>query len=157
MSNPADVEETIKIRVLLVDDHEPFLRVATEFLQRHHELVVVGAARGGEEALAQAQALHPQIILLDLNMPGLSGLETIPHLRDMLPEVGIIALTLLDPRTYRQAALAAGAEDFVSKANLTTDLLPAIRRVMQIVRPRQEYTDYPVLLVDEGRSSGSIH
>jgi two-component system nitrate/nitrite response regulator NarL len=150
MSNPADVEEAIKIRVLLVDDHEPFLRVATEFLQRHHELVVVGTAREGKEALALAQALRPQIILLDLNMPGLNGLETIPHLRVMLPQTGIIALTLLDPRTYRQAALAAGADDFVSKANLTTDLLPAIRRVAQTVWPRQEHTAHPVPLVDEG-------
>jgi len=88
----------------------------------------------GEEAIVYLRDdnnIKPCVILLDLNMPGLSGLETIPRLRDMLPEVGIIALTLLDPRTYRQAALAAGAEDFVAKANLTTDLLPAIRRVMQ--------------------------
>jgi DNA-binding NarL/FixJ family response regulator len=140
MFNPADLEEAIKIRVLLVDDHEPFLRIATEFLQRHHELVVVGTAREGKEALAQAQALSPQVILLDLNMPGLNGLETIPRLRVMLPQAGIIALTLLDPRTYRQAALAAGADDFVAKANLTTDLLPAIRRVAKIVQPRQEPT-----------------
>jgi two-component system nitrate/nitrite response regulator NarL len=143
MSNPTDVQEAIRIRVLLVDDHEPFLRVATEFLQRHHELVVVGAARGGEEALAQAQDLRPQVVLLDLNMPGLSGLDTIPRLRAMLPEVGIIALTLLDVNTYRQPALVAGADDFVSKANLTTDLLPAVRRVTQTVRPRQEPTERP--------------
>lgn len=138
MSNPTDLQEAIKTRVLVVDDHEPFLRVATGFLQRHQELVVVGAARGGEEALAQAQALRPQVVLLDLNMPGLSGLDAIPRLRAMLPQVHIIALTLLDVNTYRQPALAAGADDFVSKANLTTDLLPAIRRVMQTVRPRQE-------------------
>jgi DNA-binding NarL/FixJ family response regulator len=141
MSNPTAFEEGPKIRVLLVDDHEPFLRVATDFLQRHHELVVVGTAREGEEALAQAQALHPQIILLDLNMPGLNGLETIPRLRVMLPEAGIIALTLLDVNIYRKPALAAGADDFVAKASLTTDLLPAIRRVAQTVWPRQEPTE----------------
>ena len=130
MSNPTDLEEGTRIRVLLVDDHEAFLRVATEFLQRHQELVVVGTARGGEEALAQAQELRPQVILIDLRMPGLNGMATIPRLRVMLPEVGIIALTLLDPNTYRRAALAAGADDFVAKANLATELLPAIRRVV---------------------------
>jgi len=68
-------------------------------------------------------------------MPGLSGLETIPRLRAMLPEVSIIALTLLDAKVYRQAALAAGADDFVPKANLSTDLLPAIRRVAKTDQP----------------------
>ena len=138
MSNPTDLEEGPKISVLLVDDHETFLRVATEFLQRHDELTLVGAARGGKEALAQAQDLRPQVILVDLNMPGLSGLETIPLLRAMLPEAGIIALTLLDAKVYRQAALAAGADDFVPKPNLSTHLLPAIRRVVQTGQSEQE-------------------
>ena len=138
MSNPTDLEEASKIRVLLVDDHEAFLRVATEFLQRHDELTVIGVARGGEEALAQAQDLRPEVVLIDLNMPGLGGLETIPLLRAMPPEAGIIALTLLDPKVYRQAALAAGADDFVRKADLSADLLPAIRRVVQTGQPEQE-------------------
>ncbi|MFQ5858346.1 MAG: response regulator transcription factor [Anaerolineae bacterium] len=138
MSNPTDLEKVPKIRVLLVDDHEAFLHIATEFLRRHDELTVVGVARGGEEALILAQDLQPQVILVDLNMPGLGGLEIIPRLRSMLPEVGIIALTLLDPKAYRQAALAAGADDFVPKANLSTELLPAIRRVAQTGQPDQE-------------------
>jgi DNA-binding NarL/FixJ family response regulator len=131
MSNPTDLEEEdVKIRVLLVDDHEAFLRVATEVLQRHHELDVVGVARGGEEALAQAQALRPEVILIDLRMPGLNGMASIPRLRAMLPQAGIIALTLLNPNAYRRAALAAGADDFVSKRKLRTDLLPAIRQAV---------------------------
>jgi len=97
-----------------------------------------GPARGGEEALTQAQNLKPEVVLIDLHMPGLSGLETIPRLRAMLPEVSIIALTLLDAKVYRQAALAAGADDFVPKANLSTELLPAIRRVAQTGQPQQE-------------------
>ena len=124
-------EEASKIRVFLVDDHEVFLRAATEFLQRHDDLTVVGVARRGEEALIQIQDLRPQVILVDLNMIGMCGLETIHRLRAMLPEAGIIALTLLDPKVYRQATVAAGADDFVLKANLSTDLLPAIRRVAQ--------------------------
>jgi two-component system nitrate/nitrite response regulator NarL len=135
MSNPTDLEEASRIRVLLVDDHEAFLRAVTDFLRRHDELAVVGVAYGGEEALAQAQSLQPQVILVDLNMPGLSGLETISRLRVMLPEVGIVALTLLDPSTYRQAALAVSANEFISKANLSSDLLPAIRQAAKTVWP----------------------
>ncbi len=132
-SNWADLEDSFKVRVLVVDDSEAFLRVATEFLQRQHELTVVGAICGGEEALAQAQDLQPQVIVIGLDMP---GLETIPRLRKVLPSVGIIALTLLNDKAYRQAALAAGADDLVSKAALTTELLPAIRRVTQVSRSR---------------------
>lgn len=119
------------ISVLLVDDNPTFLRVLTRFLlqQYQDEVRVVGTASCGMAALARAQELRPRVILLDLAMPGLPGLNTIPRLRTMLPDVGIIALTLLDPNGYREAALAAGANEFVAKATLATDLLPAIRRV----------------------------
>lgn len=119
------------ISVLLVDDNPAFLRIATRFLQVHDDILVIGAAGGGEEALALAQDLQPDVVLIDLAMPGLSGLATIPLLRAMLPEVGIIALTVLDIKSYRQAALEAGANDFVPKASLNTDLPPIIRRVAQ--------------------------
>jgi DNA-binding NarL/FixJ family response regulator len=119
------------ISLLLVDDNPAFLRIVTRFLQQQDDLMVAGAARGGQEALALAQDLRPDIVLIDLAMPGLSGLETIPRLRAILPQVGIIALTMLDTNSYWQAALAAGANDFVPKASLDTDLLPAIRRVAQ--------------------------
>jgi DNA-binding NarL/FixJ family response regulator len=125
------------ISVLLVDDNPGFLRIATRFLEQHDDVVVVGAAGGGEEALALAQDLEPDIVLVDLAMPGLSGLETIPRLRAMLPGVGIIALTMLDTNSYRQAALAAEANDFVPKASLDTDLVPAIRRVAEGEAGRQ--------------------
>ena len=117
------------ISVLLADDNPAFLRIATRFLQQHDDIVVVGAAGGGEEALALTQDLQPDIVVIDLAMPGLSGLETIPRLRAVLPEVGIIALTVLDTNSYREAALAAGANDFVPKASLDTDLVAAIRQV----------------------------
>ena len=132
------------ISVLLVDDNPRFLRIATRFLQEHDDVVVVGAAGGGEEALALAQDLQPDIVVIDLAMPGLSGLETVPRLQAMLPKVGIIALTVLDTNSYRQAALTAGADDFVPKTSLDTDLLPAIRRVAQTARRRQRLADKSV-------------
>jgi DNA-binding NarL/FixJ family response regulator len=133
MPNRADLKDSLKIRVLLVDDNEAFRRVATDFLQRHDELIVVGVICGGEEALAQAQDLGPQVILIGLDTP---GLEILPRLRNMLPDVGIIALTLLEGNAYRQAVMAAGADDVVRKAELTTELLPAVRRVTQADRSR---------------------
>jgi two-component system NarL family response regulator len=69
------------------------------------------------------------MMLIDLAMPDLPGLLAIPRLREAQPGLGIIALTLHDTEGYRQASLKAGADDFVAKARLTDDLLPAIRRV----------------------------
>ena len=120
------------ISVLLVDDSPRFLQAATRFLQEHcaDDILVVGAAEGGEEGLNQARRLQPRVVLLDLCMPGMSGLDAIPLLREALPKTCIIALTLFDTDTYRQAAMKAGADGFVPKAALTSDLLPAIRRVV---------------------------
>lgn len=119
------------ISVLYVDDHHLFLRLATRFLQEQGdgEITLAGVAHNGYEALSQAQALRPHVILLDLAMPGLSGLEVIPRLQAILPEVAIIVVTGHKAEWYREVALAAGADDFVAKASLTTDLLPAIRQL----------------------------
>ena len=102
---------------------------------KHGDVDLVGTAGGGVEALSKAQKLRPQVILLDLAMPDLPGLEIIPRLREVVPEMRIIALTMLDTEEYRKAALAAGADEFVPKADLNTDLLPAIRRVVGVGRP----------------------
>lgn len=127
------------ISVLVVDTNPSLLRVLTDFLQEHSQnaVVVVGTARGATEALAQAQALLPQVILLDLQVPGLPCLEMIPRLRGMVPKAGIIALSLLDAKVYKEAALAAGADEFVGKATLGTDLLVAIRRVARSIGPKE--------------------
>lgn len=128
------------IPVLLVDDNPAFLRMATRFLQEHcgSVVVVAGVAGGGEEALVKAQDLQSEVVLLDLAMPDLPGLEVIPRLRAALPEVGIVVLTLLDVAAYRQAALEAGADGFVSKATLGADLLPAIQQAVQARSSRRK-------------------
>jgi two-component system nitrate/nitrite response regulator NarL len=121
-----------KISVMLVDDEPTFLRIAQLFLETHYgqEIDILGTARSGEEALSQAQLLAPQLVLIDLNMPGLSGLQTIPLLRILYPEMRIIALTLNDSEKSRQAVIGVGGNDLVSKTLMGTDLMPAVRRVM---------------------------
>ena len=131
MSYLSDQSDLLKTRVLLVDGNEDFRLVAADFLRRHQDLVLVGALDESDQALLQARDLQPDLILIDLDTGALHGVESIPRLRRQLPGVSIIALSLWKGSAYRQAALAAGADEVVSKADLTTDLLPAIRRVMQ--------------------------
>lgn len=119
------------IRVMLVDDNPVFVRATTQFLEAHEDMAVVGTARGGDEALEQVGELRPQVVLIDLAMPGLSGLATIPRMRHEVPDVGIIALTVMNSPGFREAALTAGADVFVPKASMRTDLLPAVRALAQ--------------------------
>ena len=120
-----------KIRILLVDDSIPFLDIAASFLSDHEGLIIVGTAQNGDEALSQAADLHPEFVLLDINMPGLSGIETTPYLRQILPGADIIVLSFQNSETYKEAALVAGADDFIPKDTLTYALIPAIHRVFQ--------------------------
>jgi CheY-like chemotaxis protein len=126
-----EIKETA---VLLVDDSPDFLKVASRFLRLLPGLRVAGVADGGYAALAQAAMLKPDLVLIDLNMGDLSGLEAIPRLRALLPEARIIALTMMEASSHRQAALDAGADEFVTKARLETDLWPSIEQVMQSPR-----------------------
>ena len=120
-----------KIRLLLVDDSITFLDNIAGFLAEFKDLVVVGTAHNGNEALSLAADLQPDVVLLDVNMPGLSGIETTPHLRQILPGAGIIILSFQNSDIYEEAALVAGADDFIPKDTLAYSLIPAIHRVSQ--------------------------
>lgn len=120
-----------RVSVLLVDDNTTFRNVAAKFLKTLPGLSVAGTAVGGLDGLAQAQALRPDLILVDLQMRDLDGLSLIPQLRALLPQTNIIALTLLEASAFRGVSLAAGADEFVDKATMFADLWPAIERVRQ--------------------------
>ncbi len=128
MPNPTCTEESPGVHVLLVDDNQDFLRAATDLLRRNIDMVVVIAIGGGEQVIVQAQSLRPQVVLVGLDTPNLMSLDTISRLRMRLPEAIIIVLTMLSGDTYRRAVLFAGADEVIAKANLSTELLPAIRR-----------------------------
>ncbi len=118
------------LKLLLIDDNPTFLRAATQFIQRHKYLVVVGTS-SWQDGLHLAYDLQPDLILLDLMMPGQSGLGLIPMLRTALPRTGIIVLTLHTEESIRRQVECAGAHGFVAKSQLTTDLLPIIQQVYQ--------------------------
>ena len=139
MKHPTDLEERSKIRILLIAGNPTFRPVVTRFLERCGELNLVGTVWGSDKVLAQALDLRPQVILLDLDTSDRTGLATITNLRAALSGVGLVALSLLGADAYRQAVLAAGADDLVLKRNLRTDLLPSIRRAAQDGRNGQKH------------------
>lgn len=119
------------IRILLVDDSPYFLKAASDFLQYQESLTVVGTASGGNEAISQSQDLHPDIILLDLNLAHSSGLKLIPILKEKLPGTKIIVLTMMEASMYRDAALQAGADGFVNKSIMSETLAGTILDAMK--------------------------
>jgi DNA-binding NarL/FixJ family response regulator len=117
---------TNPIRILLVDDSPYFLEAAREFLNLHESLTVVDTATEEQDAIAKSLATRPDVILLDINLGYLSGLELIPIFRQNLPQVKIVALSMMDPGSYRAAALQAGADEFVQKSRMHHELIPAV-------------------------------
>lgn len=116
------------IRVLLVDDHALFRSGVRSLLQRHAEFAVVGEAADGVEGIKRAQQLKPDVVLLDLNMPGMSGVETLQLMQQDCPDTAIIMLTVSEESQDLGAAMRAGARGYLIKNIETEDLLRAIRR-----------------------------
>lgn len=117
------------MRVLLVDDDPGFRGTLRHLLADRGEAVVVGEAADGEEALRHAAALHPDVVLMDLGMPRMNGVEATRQLKALRPEVAVIIITVHDDEVYRRTALAAGAEAFLVKKTLGVDLWPTLLRV----------------------------
>ena len=122
---------TETIRIILADDHA-ILRAGLRLLiNSQDDLMVIGEASTGAEVLAEAEKLQPDLVLLDLNMPGIDGLTALPRLRKLLPDGKILILTMHDDATYLREALQAGAAGYVLKKAVDTELLMAIQAVMR--------------------------
>jgi len=118
-----------KIRLLLADDHAILRAGLRMLLEAQPDMAVVAEAADGEEAVRRAHATHPDVAVIDLTMPGLSGVETLQRLRRELPAVRLLVLTMHDDPAYARVAQAAGAAGHVIKDSESAELLAAIRAV----------------------------
>jgi DNA-binding NarL/FixJ family response regulator len=117
-----------KIRLLLADDNETVLAELRQ--QLGNEFEIIGAVEDGEEAISAVQQLDPDVLILDMSMPVLDGLQAAARLRDARCRTKVIFFTIHEQHEYVSAAFAAGASGYVAKRHLT-DLVPAIREVFQ--------------------------
>ena len=118
-----------KIRVLLVDDHPIVREGIKSALSKRKNISIVGEAATGEEAMVKARKLSPDVILMDINMPGLSGLETSRRLRKSVPDSKILAVTMHENREYVLEMTQLGARGYVFKDSSPSELLRAIEAV----------------------------
>jgi DNA-binding NarL/FixJ family response regulator len=122
------IDEDNMIRVLLVDDQSAVRRGLRVRFQLEPDMQVVGEASTGREALTLAQALTPDVVLLDIEMPGMDGIEATAALRTVVPLSAVVILSIHTDRQTRMRAQAAGAVAFVEKRGTTDTLLSAIRQ-----------------------------
>ena len=119
------------VRLLLVDDH-PNVRTGLRMLfQSEPDMVVVGEVNGGEEALEAVQTLHPDVVIMDVAMPGMNGIEATRRIKESSPETAVLALTMHEDEQYFFAMLHAGASGYIPKRAAPDDLVSAIRVVAE--------------------------
>ena len=130
---------TEAIRILIADDHPIVREGLATVLNQEEDLEVVGLAENGLEAVARARKLCPDIILMDLQMPEMDGVEAIQKIKEEAPDIGIIILTTYDAEDYIFRGIEAGARGYLLKDSTPGEVLKAIRSVHKgesLIQPR---------------------
>ena len=130
-----------KIKVLLADDHPVFLSGLKSILVKEEQLEVIGEVNTGEDAVREALNKQPDIVIMDVNMPILDGIEATKKINQSCPSIKILILTMYSDEAYLKEALRIGASGYVLKKAVDTELLAAIKTVL-----RGENYIYPTLI-----------
>ena len=120
-----------KVTVLLVDDHEGFINAALRHFRRFDWLEVVGTAANGLQAIERSEALRPQVVLMDLAMPEMGGLQATRLIKSQDDPPYIVIASHFDDAEHREHAQRAGADSFVSKLAYIQDVMPLLERHLQ--------------------------
>ena len=120
----------MKIKILIADDHHVVRKGLVFFLQTQPDLEIVGEASNGEEALKLATSLQPHIVLMDLSMPVLDGIEATKELKKQAPHIQVMILTSFSDQDHVIPALEAGASGYQLKESDPDELVAAIRKLM---------------------------
>ncbi|RPE80867.1 response regulator [Vulcaniibacterium tengchongense] len=120
-----------KLTLLLVDDHPGFIGAAMRHLRKLDWIEVVGTAGNGIEAIAQCETLRPQVVLMDMAMPEMGGLQATRLIKAQDQPPYVVIASHFDDTEHREHALRAGADAFVSKLAYIQDVLPLLQRLAQ--------------------------
>lgn len=120
-----------QIRIFITDDHTVLRAGLRMLLDAEKDMLVIGEASNTQEAITSLEALKPDVVLLDISMPDINGLEGLRRMKEKSPQSRFLFLTMHDDATYLRLALSAGAAGYVLKQAANTDLLAAIRVVYQ--------------------------
>jgi DNA-binding NarL/FixJ family response regulator len=124
-----EASQTARTRVLLADDHALVLEGLSKLLQKEFDLV--GTASSGAQAVEMAATLLPDVVLMDISMPGLNGIDAARQLRERVPKVKVVAVTMHNNTTYVREAMKAGMAGYVLKQSAASELATAVHAVMR--------------------------
>jgi DNA-binding NarL/FixJ family response regulator len=116
--------------ILIVEDHTGVRKSLRDWLQLTFPLCQLLEAASGEEAVAMVQTISPALVIMDIGLPGMTGIEATESIKKIVPDTQVVMLTIFDDEDYRAHAAAAGASAYVAKRKVKTDLLPAIKKLM---------------------------
>lgn len=119
---------TDRVRVLLADDHPVLRKGLSDMLMEHPDINVVGGARDGQEAIDMAFQLRPDVVLMDISMPRLDGIEATRQIKRAMPEISVIGLSMHETEEMSATMLNAGASEYLTKTTPIEDLVSAILR-----------------------------
>ncbi len=122
---------TSSIRILLIDDQTTIRQALQMLLEREPGFEIVGGAADGETGIAFVERLYPDVVLVDIEMPGIDGIETTRIIKERFPDTNILILTGQDDQSCLQQALQAGAKGYLLKTTPAEDLVYAIRSVQK--------------------------
>lgn len=117
------------IRALIADDDAGFRQRVKELLASEPDIIIVGEAADGQEAIQKARELRPDLVLMDVRMPGLNGVNATHQLKEEMPEAKVIMLSVFDLPEYREAAIVSGASAYVVKKSVVEELVPTMREI----------------------------
>lgn len=123
-----------RLRVLVVDDNESVRRSISQILRSQADIEVVCEAVDGADAVRKIGEHQPDVVLLDITMPGMNGLEVAETIKVEFPSVHVLIVSQHDSRGFQWAALAAGVSGYIIKSNVGRDLVPELRRIQSLRR-----------------------
>ena len=123
--------QSLKVRILVVEDFAPFQRVIQSTLEENPELQIVGVASDGAEGVRQAEKVQPDLVLLDIGLPKLNGIEVAKRILKSTPQCKILFVTQESSGVLVREAFRAGAHGYVLKGRIFVELLSAVKVVLE--------------------------
>jgi DNA-binding NarL/FixJ family response regulator len=122
---------TLSPHILIVEDHQGVRHSLREWLELSFPGYELLEATSGEEGVTLAQAMSPCLVIMDIGLPGMNGIEAAQSIKAAVPTTRVVMLTMFDDEAHRAAAVAAGVSAYVPKRKVQTDLLPVLTRLLE--------------------------
>ena len=131
MSNVKNKDNVMKLRILIVDDMAPMRLLIKQYLRMNEAVMVVGEASDGEEALRMAQESQPDVVILDVSLPGESGVEVARKIKSFLSNTYVYLCSAYQLNEYRELKLDSPADGFIQKSSMKPELQAMIRKELE--------------------------